>query len=254
MNTKPESGVTLIEILIAVSLLSLLSVGMLVAMRLGFTTMDKTDAKLIANRRVANSRQIIEDEINGFVYSMALFHPKPGDGYPVVFLQTEPQSMRFVTAYSINDGWRGRPQIAAMQVIAGERNQGVRLILNETPYTGQEQAGQEISGIEQSLDGPPIIHYRSVEAGTQSFVLADRLAYCRFSYLEPLFEPPFQRWRTNWIAPLRLPQAVRIEMAPLDAKAGDLHVSTVTVPFLITRPPGTYYADFTPKREEEQPQ
>ena len=57
MRNNPESGVTLIEILIAVSLLSLLSVGMLVAMRLGFNTMDKTDTRLVQNRRVANSRR-----------------------------------------------------------------------------------------------------------------------------------------------------------------------------------------------------
>ena len=53
MKNNPESGVTLIEILIAVSLLSLLSVGMLMAMRLGFNTMDKTDSRLVRNRRVS---------------------------------------------------------------------------------------------------------------------------------------------------------------------------------------------------------
>ena len=56
MKPRSQSGVTLIEILVAVSLLSLLSVGMLTAMRLGFNTMDKVDAHLVANRRVVNSR------------------------------------------------------------------------------------------------------------------------------------------------------------------------------------------------------
>src|SRR5579863_7860155 len=77
MKNHQEFCVTLIEILIAVSLLSLLSVGMLVAMRLGFSTMDKTDTRLVRNRRVSNTRGIIESEIEGFIYSMANYRPQP---------------------------------------------------------------------------------------------------------------------------------------------------------------------------------
>ena len=113
MRTNRQAGVTLIEILIAVSLLSFLSVGMLVAMRLGFSTMDQTDARLVRNRRVSNSRKIIENEINGFVPSSAYYRPKPEEVRAVPFLQAEPQSMRFVTSYSLEEGWRGRPRIAA---------------------------------------------------------------------------------------------------------------------------------------------
>ena len=57
MKHDRRAGVTLIEILIAVSLLSLLSVGVLWSMRIGFNTMDKTDARLIHNRRVSNCPQ-----------------------------------------------------------------------------------------------------------------------------------------------------------------------------------------------------
>ena len=112
MAKDPRSGLTLVEMLIAVSLLSLLSVGMLVTMRLGFSTMDKLDTHLVANRRVANSRAIIESELNGFVFSMANYRNQPNSYQPVLFFQMEPQAMRFVTSYSLQDGWRGRPQIA----------------------------------------------------------------------------------------------------------------------------------------------
>jgi hypothetical protein len=244
MSNNAESGVTLIEILIAVSLMSLLSVGMLVAMRLGFNTMDKTDTRLVRNRRVANSRAIIESEISGFIFSLANYRPKPEEMHSVSFLQTEARSMRFVTSYSLEDGWRGRPRIAAMQVIPGDNNQGVRLIVNETPYTGPEQAGQEISGIEQDPLGPQIVRFALILPGPQSFVLADRLAFCRFSYLEPLLVAPFQRWRPDWVQVQFLPLAVRIEMGPLDAgNSSDLHISTVTVPFNVNRDPSTPYAD-----------
>jgi prepilin-type N-terminal cleavage/methylation domain-containing protein len=235
---KRNAGVTLIEILIAVSLLSLLSVGVLMAMRIGFNTMDKTDAHLVQNRRVANARKIIENEIAGFMFTLAIWHPAPEVFQPVPFTQWEPQSMRFVTSYSLQDVWRGRPQIAALQVVPGDHNVGVRLIVNETPYTGQAQAGQSVAGIE---NGAAI--FAPIEAGARSFVLADRLAYCRFSYLEQRFDPPARVWRPNWLRPQYLPLGVRIEMAPLNNAPGELHVTTATVPLTVNRTLGTGYFD-----------
>lgn len=244
MRNSSESGVTLIEILIAISLLSLLSVGMLMAMRLGLNTMDKTDARLVRDRRVSNTRAIIENEIQGFIFTVALYHPNPDETRQVPFLQTEGQSMRFVTSYSLDDAWRGRPRIAAMQVIPGERNQGVRLIVNEAPYTGPEQAGRDVLGIEQNATGLQIVRFAPIVAGAGSFVLADRLAFCRFAYLEPQREPPFQVWRPDWVQPRLLPLAVRIEMGPLDLEnPAELHITTVTVPLNVNRIPGTAYAD-----------
>lgn len=132
-----------------------------------------------------------------------------------------------------------------MQVIPGDNNEGVRLIVNELPYTGPEQAGQQIVGMEQMPTGPPVFHYAPVEPGPQSFVLTDRLAYCRFSYLEQRLTEPFQVWRPDWIQPQMLPLAVRIEMAPLEPKPNELRIGTVTVPFHVNITQGTNYADFT---------
>ena len=233
-----ESGVTLIEILVAVTLLSLLSTGVLVAMRVGFNTMDKTDQHLSRNRRVVNTRRIIESEIDSFVYSIANFYPAPTALTQVVFLQAEPQSMRFVTTYSLTEGWRGKPRLAELQVIPGDKGEGVRLILNETPYTGPLQAGQRVAAIEPDLSGALLPRYRPIEPGPNSFVLADRLAYCRFSYLVLLPNAPFQAWQPSWIAQQRLPLGIRVEMSPLDVTGNDLHISTVTAPLRVNRIPG----------------
>ncbi len=241
MTTPPNSrsGVTLIEILLAISLLSLLSVGMLISMRVGFNTMEKVDSHLVSDRRVSYARRIVEDEISGYMYSFAIWHPGPDSGRVVPFNQWEPQTMRFVTSYSLQDAWRGRPQIAALQVIPGADGKGVRLIVNETPYTGPDQTGQMIASIDQDST----VNFVPVVAGSQSFVLADRLAFCRFSYLQPLPIEPFQIWRPDWVQRQILPQGVRIEMAPLDTSPSDLHVSTVTVALHVNITPGTAYAD-----------
>jgi general secretion pathway protein J len=242
MTRNSQAGITLIEILIAVSLLSLLSVGILISMHLGLSTMDKTDSRLVRNRRVVNARKIIESEIDGFTFSMANFMPEPNAIRVVPFFQAEPQSMRFVTSYSLQDASRGRPQIVALQVIPGEKNEGVRLIVDETPYTGRTQAGQTILSLE-SVPGGTITHFAPIAAGPQSFVLADRLQYCRFSYLEALPREPYPTWRSDWVQPMRLPMGIRIEMAPLDPTPTDLHVTTVTVPVNVNLTPGTVYAD-----------
>lgn len=237
--SHPESGVTLIEILIAVSLLSLLSVAMLIAMRIGFNTMEKVDSRLVSDRRVSYARRIIENEIAGFTYTIAEWRPQPDSLQMTPFNQWEAQTMRFVTSYSLQDAWRGRPQIVALQVVAGEDDDGVRLIANEIPYTGPAQAGKTVESI--GLDGR--VRFIPVTAGPQSFVLADHLAYCRFWYLQPQSTPPFQIWRPDWVVPRQLPRGIRIEMSPLDSSPSDLHVSTVTVALYVNRTPGTDYAD-----------
>ena len=132
MKTHKQSGVTLIEILIAVTLLSLLSLGVLMAMRLGLSTMDKTDQRIVSNRRVVGARRILESEIGGFMYSLANYRPQPQVVQRLMFFEAQPNRMRFVSSYSLEDAWRGRPQIAVLQVVPGERGEGVRLILNET--------------------------------------------------------------------------------------------------------------------------
>ncbi len=232
-----RAGITLIEILIAVSLLSLLSVGMMMAMRIGFNTMEKTDAHLVRNRRVSNARKLIENEIAGLIVTTAEFRPTPENVVPVPFVQWEGSSMRFVTAFSLQDAWRGRPQIAALQVVPGDRGQGVRLIVNETPYTGPAQSGQSI--LEITSEG---VHFAPILPGAGSFVLADRLAWCRFSFEETTFEPPYRLWRPDWKVPV-LPLGIRIDMAPLETAPSELRVSSVTVPININRDLTSWYSD-----------
>jgi hypothetical protein len=238
-GSHPEAGVTLIEILIAVSLLSLLSIGILIAMRIGFNTMEKVDSRLVSDRRVSYARRIIENEIAGYSYTVASWPIRPDVFQPVPFYQFEPQTMRFVTAYSLADAWRGRLQIAAFQVIPGDQGRGVRLIVNETPYAGPVHAGEMITAVEP---GAPV-RFVPVLPGPRSFVLADHLSSCRFMYLEALSKPPFQLWRPDWAAPQQLPLGIRIEMTPLNGSPADLHVSTVTVAFNVNRTPGLLYED-----------
>ncbi len=223
-----RAGVTLMELLIAVTLLSLLSVGLLFALRIGMTAYSRTQARLMDNRRVMGAQRILEQELEGMI--------------PVVsncmeartaFFQGSSQSMRLVSSFSLQGAWRGRPQVLEIFVAPGSDGSGVRLLVNETPYTGPAAMGKLCGG--GGAFGPSV--------GPNSFVLADKLAYCRFNYLArpkdmmmaAIWSPQFgsQTW----------PQAVRIEMAPSQPDRGRLQPISTVAPLRIYRAAEVVYVD-----------
>ncbi len=75
---RHDAGVTLIELLIAVLLLSLLSVGIVLTLRVALSAMNKSDSKLMANRRVSSVERILDQEIEGIMPVTADCQPQPG--------------------------------------------------------------------------------------------------------------------------------------------------------------------------------
>jgi len=233
-----SAGVTLIELLIAVLLLSLLSVGIVLTLRVALNAMNKSDSKLMANRRVSSVERILDQEIEGIMPVTADCQAQPGVvGPKLMFFQGEQQSMRLASTYSLQQGQRGFPMILEYQVIPGEDGQGVRLILNEHWYTGPRGAGLYCIGMGASPDGGPVgPRFAPISVGPESFVLADKLAYCRFSFRDPRTPPQTPVWVQRWIKPV-LPNAIRIEMAPLTPDLGRLQPVTLTIPVHVTRLP-----------------
>jgi prepilin-type N-terminal cleavage/methylation domain-containing protein len=236
---KRQKGVTLIELLIAVLLLSLLSVGIVLTLRVALSAMNKSGSKLMANRRVSSVERILDQEIEGIMPVTADCQPRPGVvGTTLMFFQGQPQSMRLASTYSLQQGERGVPMILEFQVVPGEDEQGVRLVVNEHWYTGPRGAGMYCLGIGAGPDGgPPGPMFTPISVGPDSFVLVDKLAYCRFSYRD-LRTPPAEMpiWVQRWVKPV-LPNAIRIEMAPLAPDLGRLQPVTLTIPVHVTRLP-----------------
>ena len=229
----------MLELLLAVSLLGLLSAGILTALHVGVNAMGKANARLMDNRRMVGVERILEAQIAGFVPVMATY--LVGDRQlpaPQPFFQGEPRSMRFVSSYSLAEGWRGYAQILEFQVISGEGGEGVRLVVNEHQYTGPLSAGAFCLGLgPDPMLGVQVPMFRPILVGPQSFVLADRLASCRFFYREMQPFPLGERWVERWILP-RWPSAVRIEMAPLATEAVRIPPMSMTAPIRITAEPG----------------
>lgn len=241
---RAERGVTLMELLIAVTLLSLLVSGVLIAMRVGLSALQRTNARVIDNRRAAGAQRILEQQLAGLMPVTADCSAAGGQGpFPkVAFFQGEPQTMRFVSSYALAEGSRGTPRILEFQVIPGENGRGVRLVVNEHLYTGGFGAGRFcLPPAPDPLSGMMLTRYVPVQTGTGSFVLADKLAACRIFYRAPLAEPPYERWVPVWVFPF-WPTAVRIEMLPLEEDTSRVTPTTLTIPVFVNRVPmGLYY-------------
>jgi prepilin-type N-terminal cleavage/methylation domain-containing protein len=246
MRTRAsQAGVTLIEVIVAITLLSALSVAMLFAMRIGLLTFQKANANLMENRRVAGAQRILMDQIEGLI---PLVTPctgmEGGIGPRFGFFQGDSENLRLVSAYSLQQGWRGQAQILELTVIPGEKGGGVRLIVNELPFTGSASAGGLCKGfVPDPILGTPIPQFAPVEAVPSSFVLADNLEFCRFSFLTPSPQPLLPPvWKPSWSLP-GWPRGVRIEMAPLQADSATLQPITVTAPIHLFLSPEIPYVD-----------
>ena len=235
---------TLIEVLIAVSLVSLLSVAILMAIRTGLNAMQKTNSRLMDNRKSVGAQRVLEQQFAGFMPVFADCVPAPGaPPTRIPFFQGEPQSMRFVSSYSLEEANRGFPQILEFQVIPGANGEGVRLVVNEHLYTGPRGAGMFCLG--RAMDPvargmvprfPPIL------PGPRSFVLADRLAACRFVFRRVMPPPIMEQWEPRWVRQ-EWPSAIRVEMIPLQRESSRIPQMSLTVPLRAQKDPEFQYAN-----------
>ena len=240
-----RSGVTLIELLVAMALLSLLAVGVLFGMRIGLNAMERTNNRLQTNRKVLGVERVLTQQIAGFIAVKADCIQNPqAPPTRVALFQGEPQTMRFVSTYSLDEASRGYPRILEYQVIPGENGEGVRLVVNELWYTGPRSAGGLCAGVVPTPTGLQMI-FQPVQIGTHSFVLADKLASCRFGFKEQRDPPRQDVWLPRW-ASARIPSAIRVDLVPLSTDPSLLEVPSVVAPVRITRDPMVEYQDHLP--------
>lgn len=215
--------------MIAVTLVAAISVTMLTAMRTGLVTLQKTDDRLDANRRVMAVEEILSRQLGGVMPVAGLC----GDGQRVPVFNGADQTLYLVSSYSLTEGARGYPRILSMQVVPSP-NGGQRLIVNEDLYTGPS------SIMPFCMAGS----FVPVQVRPQSFILADRLALCHIEYLErrPDGLPSGGNWVPAWTGP-NLPQAVRVLMEPVAPDPASLPLVNVTVPIHITREVMVPYVD-----------
>jgi prepilin-type N-terminal cleavage/methylation domain-containing protein len=209
-RSRQRRGVTLLELLVAMSLFSLLSVAVFYSLRTGIGSLDRVRSAVADSRRQAGAQRSLELMLAGITLTGAqYFEQGQATGRNTFFFQGDGAAMRFVSNYSLTQGSRTPPQLIELAV-APHPEGGVRLLLNERPYPGPQILGALIMGSFPDPEGGVSLRFLPVAIGPSSFVVADRLPACRFLYLERIF-PDGDVWRERWRQTI-LPKAIRIEM------------------------------------------
>jgi len=102
--TRDQRGFTLIEVMIAVTLVAAISTTMLFAIRTALITLQKTDDRLMSNRRVMSVERILGNQLGGVM--------------PVIFASSilslgTPASIAFAMPPSASTSWIWPQALAA---------------------------------------------------------------------------------------------------------------------------------------------
>ena len=211
----PESGMTLIEVLVAVTLLGLLSVGLVMSFQMGADAWQNTRDRLTLDRRIATANQILHSALVGMVPVNGEAQGGFGSqGRRFLFFQGEPHSMRFVSSFSVTEGPRGGLNVIELQVVSSPR--GRRVLLNQSPFVGPLGLARFVEGFfDDPVAGGTRPRYRPIVPYATSLVIVDQLEDCTFRYLErPLGIEPPTTWLPAWTNLRELPEAVAINVVP----------------------------------------
>jgi len=214
-----QRGFTLIELMIAVTLVAAIATGMLMAMRGGLLSLDRTEARLEDNRRALGIQRILSMQLSGAMPARS----GCGGGFTTPFaFRGSTSALQMISTYSIAEGARGAPRMVEYQV-APDAAGTVKLVVYERLYT----PGATAAFCAETV---------AVQGAPQPLVAASRLAYCRISYFQMNPDTQFRGggWVDEWNHP-DLPGAVRIEMAGAAADPVRLPVVSVTAALRVNR-------------------
>ena len=121
------------ELMISITLVGAIATGMLMAMRGGLLSLDRTQRRLEENRRALGIQRILALQLGGAMPVRS--GCGGGQMRPFAFRGTV-GALQMVSTYSMAEGARGSPHIVEYQV-APDENGTVKLIVYERLYTGQ---------------------------------------------------------------------------------------------------------------------
>ncbi len=199
------AGFTLLELLVAITVVSLLATAVLFSWRVASSAWQKVNQRLEADRTILAAHQLLQKQ-------MASMIPYPAgtlQGTRELFFQGEPETARFVSRYSLERRARSGLYEIAYQVEQG--NDGSkRLLLRETPLQGRDALSETLLGAAMDLEGK-ILKFRPFERDSQVIVLLENLQECRFEYYQARTGLEPEGWVAQWRPrEEELPRAMRI--------------------------------------------
>ena len=231
IRRKSVAGFTLLELLVSMTILSLLATTILFGWRIAISAWQKASDHLERSRTVLEANQLLERQIA----SMLPYRTSTVKAGQVLFFQGEPRTARFLSRYSLT----GRSSSGLYRIeyqIADMTAGGKELLMNEFPV----QSDQELASL-FSLPDPAstvkMLQFVSFERGPQTVVLLTGLQDCRFEYFKPAFANEAAHWTDQWAGPsTELPRAMAIRVA-LPESPSELQPSSVVAEIRNFSPP-----------------
>jgi hypothetical protein len=231
------------ELIVAMSLLGLLAVGILMALRIGLNAMERSSSRMNLNRRVTGVQRILDNQIAGIIPALATCGA--GNSMKAVVFEGQPGFMRLVSSYSLAEAARGYPRLLEYMVVPGENGAGFRLVVNEPYYNGPATFQNICMGMAPLPNGGLALQLAPPQLSPATFILADQLARCEFSYQREVPGTNRREWVPAW-RERSLPKAIRIAMQPLRPDPSRAQFRTLTLPVRVNRDPFLPYEDYEP--------
>jgi prepilin-type N-terminal cleavage/methylation domain-containing protein len=226
---RRKRGFTLIELIIAITLVAAIAAGLLFSMHTSLLTMERTQARLDQNRRASAIQQLVYSQLGGAIPATGLC-----GGSTTPIFRGDQSQLLMVTTYSREEGARGYPRVVSYRA-EPEPGGTFRLVTDEFLFSGPASTNA------LCLPGGVI---RPIASTERTLVIASGLAYCRFHYrLMVPFTGLGGAWQETWIY-YDLPAAIRIDLAPARPDPSGMPVVPITVPLHVNRQYGEIYADY----------
>ncbi len=222
MRKEKQRGVTLLELLVSIAIVSLLATTALLAWRVSISGWERARVQLERGGAVLAVHQLLTEQIA----SMTPYQTTVARVGRVLFFQGEAETVRFVSRYSLTA--RAASGLYLVEYHAVEQRGGTwQLLLQEKPLKGYEELSAMIVGREQE-SGVLRTRFRPFEQGEAAVVLLEGLEECRFEYYRRAVPGVPGGWTSEWSgAGNELPTAMRVR-ATAREEAGILKPVVVT--------------------------
>jgi len=206
---RKQAGFTLLELLVAITIVSLLSTTILFGWRIAANAWGRASELVEEQRRVAATHQVLQEQMA----AMVPYSPWTRQGMQDVFFQGEPQTARFLSRYSLEN--RAGSGLYLIEYEIAEQMDGTcQLLMNEAPLRNPDEAGGVFASVEQSAAGP-ILRFVPVERTAKTRVLLEGLEECRLEYYRPAGPQEPGAWVEQWTSRgVELPRCMAIRIAP----------------------------------------
>jgi len=230
MKPKPQHGVTLIELLVAITLMGFVSLGLLFAMRLGIGSWQRGDARLAADRAVVAAGDLITAQLSS-AQARNVDWVQGDQRMQFLLFEGGADRLHFLTSYSVASRGRGGSWLAEYWFEHDARNE-CRLLYNEYPFGSDRDAAAVVEQLVPDRSGQLFVQYRAPHAGPNTRILYTGIHDCAFEYLiDPLDQgragPVY--WGKFWPGdPRHLPRAVAVRFRGSEGRS-IAPVATVTM-------------------------